>query len=346
MAKKQINEAVGNLFGEGQIHPVSDDNRPYLFINFNTHGNLGKTTEEKRFLEFYFALMGIYPVIISADPTEPKVMRQNYGQRDSNNLLLPEDEQQLGVGVVEIDMEDKDGKLANLLREAYDMNRDVLVDTKGGSLDSFANNWEGIVSFFNNFSNIFKIIWLVPFVDDYTKDEGNLNKQHQYLTNDINNNQLYADIDMIYIFSQGKMGSEKQSQHIQGLVAQWEQANPYPTDTKTIKAVFKSDWSKMEEINELFRDKEIRVLANQKIPDNSKLLAESFLNEGDAFWAKTLLTQEQLEEIAFRPHPIPLPRGRTRLWGKTLFSRDEIQDIADSKQDPAEKQKWIDLNNS
>lgn len=339
MAKKETATAASNLFGQGQINP----DRPFLIINFNTHGNLGKTTEEKRFLEFYSALMGRLPVIISADPTEPKVMRQNYGQRDENNILLPESKQQLGKGVVEIDVEDKDGELANLLAEAIDMERDVLVDTKGGSLDAFAKNWGSVVSFFNNFAH-YNIVWLVPFVNDHQKDIGNLNSQYQLLTNDPNNNELYADITMLHIFSEGKIGNDKKVAHAMEEVAKWEEKNQFPSSVRTHKVVFKTNWAEREFIHPLFRDREIRQIANQKRPDDAKMIAQQFLNEGDMFWSKFLLTQEQLEEIAFRPNPIPYPTPtRTRLWGKTLFTRDEIQSIADSKQDLAEKEKWLNL---
>ncbi|MGU4699147.1 hypothetical protein K6L09_20990 [Burkholderia cepacia] len=339
MAKKETALATQSLFGDS-INPE----RPYLIINFNTHGNLGKTTEEKRFLEFYQALMGRLPVIISADPTEPKVMRQNYGQRDSDNILLPEDQQELGKGVVEIDVEDKDGQLANLLADAIDMGRDVLVDTKGGSLDALAKNWGGsLVGFFNNFA-YYNIIWIVPFVNDHQKDIGNLNSQYQFLTNDPNNQELYADITMLHVFSEGKIGNDKKVDLTMKAVAQWEEKNQFPSSVRTTKAIFKTNWADREDISELFRDREIRQIANQKKPDDSRMLAQQFLNEGDMFWAKFLLTQEQLEEIAFKPHPIPYPNpNRTRLWGKTLFTRDEMQSIADSKQDLAEKEKWLNL---
>ncbi|MBY4717550.1 hypothetical protein [Ralstonia mannitolilytica] len=330
MAKKEIIEQK-NVFGVERINP----DKPTIIINSNTHGNLGKTTEEIRFISFYEAVMGFRPVIISADPTDPKVMRERYGQRNSNNILLPERQQQLGVGVVEVDLEEKDGTLADYISQATEMGRDAVIDFKGGNLNAFADTWGGLVPFFNNFSNC-HFIWQVPFLEA-DKDIENLGLQYDLLTSD----DIYADIDIVHIFSYGKLGGKNKAEHHMELIAQWDEANQYPSNIKTHKAVFTTAWANVPELINTFRFKDLRAEANKASRDNARMLAENFLKEGDKFWAKTVLSQEQREALAFRPHPVTTQPGR--LWGKTLFNREEIQDIADSKQDPLEKDMWLGL---
>ncbi|WP_175888179.1 hypothetical protein [Burkholderia contaminans] len=307
--------------------------RRTIILNNNVHGNLGKTTETKRLIEAMTAITGIRPIIISADPSEPKVLFENYGERDENGNLLTV--QSLEDGVVEIDFAEKDGKLANLLAEESIQNRDVVIDTKGGDFNAFASVYASLQDFYDAFPDD-RFIVLDPIPAQ--KSFGNLETQYQVYSQ----MRTYTEIHIVRIFSLGMAGSKGNKQELISSYNQWKQNHPYPSNIQIHEVEFNTEW-KGEDMHQFIRFQNGKSSIREAIKSargNPKILSINFLKEGDREWAKILLPQELREELAFLPNPTNNRVGEQ--WGEILFE-GEIEDIAASKSDPQEKQKWLDL---
>lgn len=304
--------------------------RRTIFLNTNIHGNLGKTTETKRLIEAITAIVGARPIIISADPSLPKVLLENYGDRDLNGNLLPT--QTLATGVVEIDFADKDGKLADLLSDPVAQDKDIVIDTMGGSFSAFASVYDGLQDFYEAFPND-RFVILDPITEQ--KCFGNLDTQYQIYSQ----METYTQIEIVRIFSLGKIGSKPKRQELIAQYNQWKQSHPYPSNIHVHEIEFNTEW-KNKDIDDFFRYQTIRQ-AVKSVGGNAAILGNKFLNEGDKEWARLLLPQDLREELAFLPNPTINRNGAK--WGKILFDKPEIEAIAASKTDPQEQQDWLDL---
>jgi len=274
-----------------------------IVLNFNTQGNIGKTTETVGLIEVMKA-MGSNPALISADP-ENKVMLNIYGTKDEYGALT---DQKLGVGVVEIDMADKDGKLSDLLADPALDGRDVVVDTMGGSFNAFATLYSGLSDFYNAFPSD-RFICLLPVAD--MKSFENLHRQAQ----------VYRDLDsgteiiMAFIFSKGKIGSIDNFKQISSAYNAFKSSLQLPTNIQTAELVFDTAWS-TEEMNKFFKENKVRE-SIKHARGNTLILAQKFINERDKAWVDLLVSPDRKAELALMPHPTDSRNGR--LWGKTLI---------------------------
>lgn len=273
-----------------------------IFLNFNTQGNISKTTENKGIIEFMHAA-GSFPVLISADP-ENKDMLNVFGSRDEFGALTT---QVLGEGVVEIDMAEKDGKLSDLLSHPSLDNSDVVVDTMGGAFNSFATLYNGV----NDFYEIFPFDrFILPIPISNMKSFENLDRQIQVYKN-IN---CETEIVFAFIFSKGKIGSDDNFKQIIERFNTYN-FNVFPPNIKTTEIIFDTKWT-TEDMNRFFKENKVRE-SIKTARGNSLILAHKFINERDKAWSDALVTPDRKAELALLPHPTDSRNGR--LWGSTLY---------------------------
>lgn len=291
---------------QSDVKRIRSDKRTH-FINPNRYGNIGKTTELLRLLNALHCA-GKQPALISADPTS-KVLYNIYATRDDHGQV--ESNQVLGTGVVEVDIEAKQGQLADYL---FKHDGDTLTDFKGGVFDSFISEYNGIEPFFNEFEDD-RFVFITP-ISDIDKAFDHL--EHEF--NQIAQVDTPTEIHLIHILSLGKIGSQQKLAAINAKYEEFLRTHNYndlsvksTANVVVHKAIFMTEW-KTKDAEIFFSSNRIReAVLTEKSADN-RILSRQFLNEGDKFWINTLFTPEDVQRLAELPK-WDKPREK---WGKII----------------------------
>lgn len=275
-----------------------------IFENFATSGSMGKSTELLGLIEFLHAA-GLNPVLVSGD-SNSQILKNIYATKNSIGVI--DINQVLGEGVVTIDIEQKDGKFSNILYNDSIDGRDIIFDTKGGTFNSFVNEFGGLNAYYDNFSD--DKFYKLNCMPDIAKGFQNLDEQYlQYSELDTE-----TEIHIVNIFSKGKIGSEANFSTIIEKYKDWIVNHPYPKNITVHEIVFKTSWH-TQESQIFFSGNKIRE-AYKTERSNNKILASHFLSERDREWSKLLFDQDYINELA----QLPNPTDGKGLWGKILLA--------------------------
>lgn len=291
---------------QSDVKRIRSDKRTH-FMTPNRYGDVGKTTELLRLLNaLHYA--GKQPALISADPTS-KVLYNIYASRDGQTGQV-ESNQVLGKGVVEVDIEAKQGQLADYL---FKHDGDTLTDFKGGVFDAFISEYNGIEPFFNEFEDD-RFIFLTPI--------SNIEKAFDHLEHEFNQIALAdtsAEVHLVHILSLGKIGNQQKLAAVNAKYEEFMRTHNYNDLTMKShdnvvvhKVIFRTSWqTKDAEI--FFSSNKIREAALTE-QSNNRILARQFLNEGDKFWINTLFTPEDVQQLA----ELPKWDKPSEKWGKII----------------------------
>jgi hypothetical protein len=306
MAKKQPQATNLLRLGRCNAEKIS------IITKLNLYGQVGGTTELLGVVNLLHAI-GLDPVLISADPTS-QILREVYGQRDSNGEL--ESMQGLGEGVVEIDLEDKDGSLLDVILDSRIADRDIVIDSKGGVYSSVVAMYPGGLDEF-----FAPLEWTHRFINidcmtDLQKSFDNLDAQYA----EFNKIQSGMEIHLVRVFSLGKTNGTKDRDKIIEKYKEWEATHPFDNPNIHVhKVLFNTSWSKPE-VSEYFATKNIREGLKQSENLGQILaIAPQFLAERDKAWSQILFDASDVEEIAELPLPTPTRAPVQPKWGKTLI---------------------------
>lgn len=306
MAKKQPQTTNLSRLGRCNAEKVS------IITKFNLYGQVGGTTELVGVTNLLHAA-GLNPVLISADPTS-QILREVYGERDENGELLFS--QELGKGVVEIDLEDKDGSLLDVVLDPSIEGRDVVIDTKGGVFSSFVAMYPGgLDEFFAPLEWSHRLI-NIDCMTDLQKSFDNLDAQFAEFSRVQGN----MEIHLVRVFSLGKTNGTKDREKIIEKYKEWQEAHPFDNPNIHVHTlVFNTSWSKPE-VSEYFATKNVREGLREHTSLGQILaIAPQFLAERDKAWSQILFDVSDVEELAELPLPTPTRAPSQPKWGKTLY---------------------------
>lgn len=282
-----------------------------VITKFNLNGGVGGTTELLAPISIMKAI-GLNPVLINADPTS-SVLKNIYGSKDEDGEHL--EVQELGVGVVVVDMEDKDNKLFDYIWRIP--GRDIVIDTKGGIFSALVALYQnGLDDMYSPFEYSHRFINLDSISADRRKAFENLNQQYLYY----NQITVETEIHLVRIFSLGMCASISDLRSLVAEYEEWEKDHQFSNPNIHVhKLIFNAGW-KLEEVKDFFATKDIR---NDyiKYPGQLYQIAPMYLNERDKAWANILLDKQSIDEVALLSDPTPPvnPAIPVKQWGKKLF---------------------------
>lgn len=306
MAKKEV------ITNQIDLTKRCNQDKVTVISNIHVFGNVGKTTETLGVINFLHAA-GIYPVLISADPTSA-IFREIYGSRDIDHQLHAN--QILGIGVAPIDLEDKDGSLADMLFDSSIAGRDVVIDTKGGVYASFLAQYNGLNQFYEAFEYTGHRFINLDCVSDLKKCFDNLDTQFAEYS------QITAgtEIHLVRIFSLGMIEHQKNYDEIIEKYNAWKANHTFTNPNIHVHELeFTTSWMKPE-VKEYFATKNIRQdWVKPGAIGQLKMLVPQFLSERDKAWSQLLLDDSVVQELAQLPNPLYNPSPNTPKWGKVLY---------------------------
>lgn len=267
---------------------LRDDKRA-IVQSIATHGGLGKTTELKGFIEV-LRRNDFTPLLISADPSTDG-FKESYGARDENLILLIN--QPLETGVVEINLEDKDSSLSNILSLPEVINRDVVIDSKGGVLNHYVDQYGSLRPFYEQHADTSYFVY-INLITELEKSFINLDTlvdAHECLQSKREKAKgepgLDVEIMFVNIISLGKIGLEvSERKKITEKYSQWLKTTKLPkqisVDTFRFEARFDNAQTK-----DFFSHKSI-IENLHTVPAGTKIVASQFLNEREEAWGELL----------------------------------------------------------
>lgn len=277
-------------------------------LTLNRASNIGKTTEIVGAIEFLHQA-GFSPALISGDP-KSNVLKDIYAARDPQTGVTLK--QELGAGVVTIDLQAKQGAYVNML---YNWDGDTILDSKGGVLDDIIEEYTDLAHVFNSFPDD-RFIFISP-ISDPKKAFNHLQVEFE----NIACADTETEIHIVNIFSKGKIGNDTSVEEIMDLYHTFRQTHNYndssikPKANVTVhEALFKTMWNTPAAID-FFATKKIRE-ASLLEKSNNKIIANNFLNERDRFWSKILVTPEEHARLC----AMPKWDKPAETWGKVIAS--------------------------
>lgn len=285
-----------------EIKNIREDKRS-LFLSIATHGGITKTTEQKGLIEV-LRQNDFNPALLDAD-LESDGFRESYGSRDENGVLLPmgytelrdENDELLSIepsgnGVTELNLEDKDSTLSNIMTSQALHNRDIVLNTKGGSLNHFIAQYGSLRPFYDAHKETTAFYLINPIVD-IEKSFLNLDAladAHQVLQTQRekrNGGGLEVEIHFVNILNLGKVGeSMAERKKITEKYNLWLKTVKLPAQIKIHTFRFEARFD-----NPITKD----FFTNKSILDNiadmpmgTKIIATQFLNEREEAWGELL----------------------------------------------------------
>ena len=281
-----------------------------VVMNVKGYGNVGGTTELLGAINLMHGA-GIYPVIISADPSS-NILKEMYGTRDANGAL---NNQVLGEGVITINLEKDMGELINVLWDESIAGRDVVIDFKGGNNTVFESAFNGLEPFFQVFEYTHRF-FNIDNVNDVEKSIDNLRMIHSAF----NAVECSTEIHLVRVFSLGLAGSDRGFEATIAKYLEEKSANPFINPSIEIhECEFKTKLTDLRVLN-FFATRNIRK--DWCMPGAIgllKVLVPQFLNERDKAWSKLLFSSEFIAEIAQLTNPLYTPSPNAPKWGKVLY---------------------------